>query len=63
MKKIFDEVAENFGLTESEMDTVFGFCIRKIELCGIHGDDEYMKRFFDDEIRNYVVRKIINLVF
>ena len=65
VKKLFYKAMDDSGakLTETETEKLYFFCIRKMRIYGIRGDSDYIKSFFDTEIGNYVVRRLVNLAY
>ena len=63
LKRITEGFRETAGgVTDSEADEIFRFCLRKMEICGIENQEEYLPRLFRDEVKNFIIRRGINAV-
>lgn len=49
-------------MTDGEVDEIYRLCLRKMEICGIENQDEYLPRLFRDEVKNFIIRRGINAV-
>jgi hypothetical protein len=49
-------------LSEEDCEKVYGLCERKMELCKIEDRDSYMPLLFHDELRNFLVRRFMNML-
>ena len=57
LKRITEGFRENAGgLTDGEADEIFRFCLRKMEVCGIENQEEYLPLLFRDEVKNFIIR-------
>ena len=54
----------NQGATieDEEAESVYRFCIRKIEILGIKDKDIYMPTLYESEIRHALFRRTINAI-
>lgn len=50
------------GVTDGEADEIFRLCLRKMEICGIENQDEYLPLLFRDEAKNFIIRRGINAI-
>ena len=50
------------GVTDGEADRVFQYCLRKMEVCGIENQEEYLPLLFRDEVKNFIIRTGISAI-
>ena len=50
------------GVTDGEADEIFRFCLRKMKICGIENQEEYLPLLFRDEVKNFIIRRGINAI-
>ena len=75
LKRITEGFRENAGgLTDGgresdrlhhvfgEADEIFRFCLRKMEVCGIENQEEYLPLLFRDEVKNFIIRRGISAI-
>lgn len=63
LKRITEGFRETAGgLTDGEADEIFRFCLRKMEVCGIENQEEYLPLLFRDEVKNFIIRRGISAI-
>ena len=70
MKKMTDETEEivqtyrkaGHVLSDDDCEKVFSLCERKMEIGRIKDRKSYMPILFNDELKNFLVRRFVNLV-
>lgn len=63
LKRITEEFRGTAGgVTDSEADEIFRFCLRKMEICGIENQEEYLSFLFRDEVKNFIIHRGINAI-
>ena len=63
LKRITEGFRETAGgLTDGEADEIFLFCLRKMEVCGIENQEEYLPLLFRDEVKNFIIRRGISAI-
>lgn len=54
--------AEGYIISDSEIDEIIRHCIRKMEVAGIEDKERYLPMLFEDELKQYFIRRAINAV-
>ena len=48
------------SISDKEAESIFDFCIRKMERVKIKNREEYLPLLYADELKNYLVRTAVN---
>ena len=51
---------KGYSISDQEARTVYRLCEIKTELANVPDKEEYMLLLFEDEIRNYLFRRVVN---
>ncbi len=54
--------SDGLEVSEEEAEEVRSYCFRKMDLCGIKNQKEYLPLLFEDELRNYLFRRTVNAI-
>ena len=52
--------AKGIRITDEDIDFVYQYCYRKMEVAGIRNPEEYLPLLIEDEIKNFAIRHAVN---
>lgn len=61
LNKIVEDVRKDqVALSDSEVESVYDLCLKKMELTNIQNKEEYLPLLFSNELHHYLFRRTVN---